>query len=52
MTSPKKSEDEIECHESSGESIEDEKPVVHIMSPSELEELARSILSETKESTQ
>ena len=51
MTSPKKSEDEIECHESSGESIEDEKPVVHIMSPSELEELARSILSETKEST-
>ena len=52
MTSPKKSEDKIERHESSGgDSCEEEKPVVYIMSPSELEEIARSIFSENKEST-
>ena len=51
MTSPKKSQDKIECHDSSRESSEDEKPVVYIMSPSELEEMARSILSSQKEST-
>ena len=52
MTSPQKSEGEIESHESSDfDSSEDGKPVVHIMSPSELEELALRILSEKKESS-
>ena len=49
MTSPKKSEDKPDSPESpGGESCEGEKPVVHILSPSELEEIARSILSEKK----
>ena len=54
MTSPKKSEHEIERPESSGseesseENIEDEKPVVYIMSPSELEKIALGILSKKK----
>ena len=53
MTSPKKSEDEIERHELSGDdSCEEEKPVVYIMSPTELEEIALRILSEKKEPTQ
>ena len=53
MTSPKKSEDQIECHESSSsDSGEEGKPVVYIMSPTELEEIALSILSEKKEATQ
>ena len=46
MTSPKKSEDKPDSPESPGG--EGEKPVVHILSPSELEEIARSILSEKK----
>ena len=54
MTSPKKSEHEIERPESSGseesseENIEDEKPVVYIMSLSELEKIALGILSKKK----
>ena len=53
MTSPKRSEDEIERHENSGgDSSDDEKPVVYIMSPTELEDFALKILSEKKESTQ
>ena len=53
MTSPKKSEDQINCQESSGsDSSEEGKPVVYIMSPTELEEIALSILSEKKESSQ
>ena len=53
MTSPKKSEGQIECHESpDSDSSEEGKPVVYIMSPTELEEIALSILSEKKEAIQ
>ena len=50
MTSPKKSEHEIERPESSDseEKNEDEKPVVYIMSLSELEKIALGILSKKK----
>ena len=52
LTSPKKTEDEIERHENfGGDSSDDEKPVVYIMSPTELEDFALKILSEKKEST-